>query len=1079
MLAKHHRESSANMQQPSGAIIKGTALGQQDDSRERVSVHRHLRRLLALVACALLSLTAVAMPPVTAPPAIPAPDPATATAGLPFIQSFSPADYRGAAQNWSITQDRDGLIYVGNVESGVLVYDGARWRRIPVPNHAAVRSLALGSDGRIYVGTVGDLGYLERGADGQLGFVSLLGAIPPADRHFADVWSIHATAKGVYFTTLDHVFFYAHGTMQVWKSRTSFHLSFLVDGTLYIREVGRGLLQMAGDELQLVPGTEAFADEKIYALLPWRGDGATPGDLLVGTRHQGWFIWHAGTLRPWHSDAAAQIQQNALYSARWLDDGRLAVTTLRGGLFLLDTQGRLLRHLSHANGLRSDMLLGLLQGRHGGLWLATGNGIARIGVDAPLTVFDARTGLRGEVQALHRYAGALYAGTTEGLFRLRAGVDAGFEEISQAPAGNWDLAKVDGDLLAAGDEGVVALHDDPAQHQLDATRIVSDKQLTLALQPSRLDPDRVFVGYANGFGALRHTPQGWIDEGRIPGIDEEIRTIEQAPDGDLWLSPWIGGLIRLTLPPHWNGPQDAASHVAIARYGVAAGLPEGLIQVVRIDHEVRFITSRGIYHFNPASAHFTPDPEALGMLPDSRSPVDSLYQDHHGTIWATVANSEGIRQTGLATHDRHGWHWSTAPLQPLAGTGANAFLDDDQHDLWLGTDNGVYRYRRDTPEAAMAAPFRTLLRLVGVQGGDVWYNGVLPAGGLHLAHDHNAIRFEFAAASYTDPAQTSYTVWLQGLDKHWSPWSSDAYRDYTSLPPGRYRFHVRARNVFGQEGNEATFDFRILPPWYLTSWAWLLWIAAGVFALWLLLRWRSATLHKRNQALALLVAQRTDELAQANQALQEANEALAQQAVTDPLTGLKNRRYLRQSIEGELAGAAQLVLLMVDIDHFKRVNDEHGHAAGDLVLQQLRDILLATTRESDTTIRRGGEEFLIVARSIAPDDAAQFAERLRATVAAHVFELGEGRRQRITCSIGFACFPFYLDAPEQLTWEQVINLADMCLYAAKRGGRDAWMGIAPMRAPLAGDAVETLRTTLERHPAPGPLPLVCSWAQGG
>jgi len=1052
-------------------------LGQQDDTRARATARR--RRLLAFAACALLPLAARARPASPRPPPAPPLDAAAATAGLPFIQNFSPADYRGAAQNWAVAQDRDGLIYVGNVESGVLVFDGARWRRIPVPNHAAVRALARGDDGRIYVGTVGDLGYLQRGPDGQLAYVSLLDAIPPAERGFADVWSIHPTTRGVYFTTLDHVFFYAHGTMRVWKPASRFHLSFLVDGTLYIREAGRGLLQMAGGALQLLPGTERFADEKLYALLPWRGPGAQPGDLLLGTRDHGWYIWHAGTLRPWNSDATAQIQPYALYTARWLDDGRLAVATLRGGLFLLDAQGRLLRHLSHANGLRSDMLLSLMQGRRGGLWLATGNGVARIGVNAPLTVFDARAGLRGEVQSLHRYAGELYVGTTEGLFRLRAGVDADFAEIPQAPGENWDLAVVDGDLLAAGDEGVVALHDDPARHRLDATRIIGSRQLTLALQPSRLDPGRVFVGYADGLGSLRHTPGGWVDEGRLAGVHEEIRAIEQDADGQLWLSPWIGGLIRLRLPPVWQGPQDTAARPTLVRYGAAAGLPEGLVQVTRIDDRIRFITSRGIYRFDAASGRFSPDPGARGMLPGSDQPVDSLYQDRHGAIWATVANREGARQTGLAVRRRDGWQWSGTPLQPLAGTGANAFLDDAQGDLWLGTDNGLYRYRRSAPDTATATPFHTLLRLVGVQGGKAWYNGQLPPGGLRLPHDHNAIRFEFAAASYADPAQTRYAVWLQGLDDGWSPWSSDAYRDYTSLPTGRYRFHVRARNVYDQEGREATFDFRILPPWYFTVWAWLLWIAAGLLALWLLLRWRSAALRRRNQALAALVALRTDELAQANQALQEANAALAQQAVTDPLTGLKNRRYLKQSIEGELGGAGQLVLLMVDIDHFKQVNDEYGHAAGDLVLQQLRDILLATTRESDTPIRRGGEEFLIVARSVAPEAAAQFAERLRATVAAHVFELGEGRRQRITCSIGFACYPFYLDAPGQLGWEQVVNLADMCLYAAKRGGRNAWMGIAPMRAPLAGDAAETLRATLERHPAPGPLPLLCSWSSEG
>ncbi|MDE2317295.1 MAG: hypothetical protein KGK06_12885, partial [Xanthomonadaceae bacterium] len=109
-------------------------------------------------------------------------------AGLPYIRNFSPRDYGAAAQNWALAQDREGVVYVGNVDGYVLSYDGARWQRTPVPNGATVRSLALGADDRIYVGTVGDFGYLKRSDDGQLAFVSLRDKLPPDERDFADVW---------------------------------------------------------------------------------------------------------------------------------------------------------------------------------------------------------------------------------------------------------------------------------------------------------------------------------------------------------------------------------------------------------------------------------------------------------------------------------------------------------------------------------------------------------------------------------------------------------------------------------------------------------------------------------------------------------------------------------------------------------------------------------------------------------------------------------------------------------------------------------------------------------------------------
>jgi hypothetical protein len=91
-----------------------------------------------------------------------------------------------------------------------------------------------------------------------------------------------------------------------------------------------------------------------------------------------------------------------------------------------------------------------------------------------------------------------------------------------------------------------------------------------------------------------------------------------------------------------------------------------------------------------------------------------------------------------------------------------------------------------------------------------------------------------------------------------------------------------------------------------------------------------------------------------------------------------------------------------------------------------------------------------------------------------VFDLGDGHHARVTCSIGFACYPFFAAAPDHLGWEQVVNLADACLYAAKHHGRNAWVGIAPMHTPLGGDVLGTLRATLARYPAPGPLPVLAS-----
>ena len=134
-----------------------------------------------------------------------------------------------------------------------------------------------------------------------------------------------------------------------------------------------------------------------------------------------------------------------------------------------------------------------------------------------------------------------------------------------------------------------------------------------------------------------------------------------------------------------------------------------------------------------------------------------------------------------------------------------------------------------------------------------------------------------------------------------------------------------------------------------------------------------------------------------------------------------------------------LCLFLVDLDHFKAVNDLHGHGAGDEVLRQVGEVLLHACRASDVVVRWGGEEFLVLARSSDRSLARVLAAQICSAMRTHPFDLGNGEVLRKTCSLGFTAFPLLPSAPERFSWEQAIELADQCLYAAKHSGRDGWV----------------------------------------
>jgi diguanylate cyclase (GGDEF)-like protein len=202
---------------------------------------------------------------------------------------------------------------------------------------------------------------------------------------------------------------------------------------------------------------------------------------------------------------------------------------------------------------------------------------------------------------------------------------------------------------------------------------------------------------------------------------------------------------------------------------------------------------------------------------------------------------------------------------------------------------------------------------------------------------------------------------------------------------------------------------------------------------------------------------------------------LQDQSLHDALTGLRNRRSLVDFMELESEKILRtwgpdshqqqsLAILLLDLDHFKQVNDGHGHPAGDAVLKQLAALLSGTLRKGDLVVRWGGEEFVLVARGTDRGYALLLADRIREKVEAHAFELPGGAKLGRTCSIGYCLFPFSPRQPDLLGWEQALSLADACLYRAKSSGRNRAIGAFPGDRDWEGDpkaALESVERDLE------------------
>ncbi len=348
--------------------------------------------------------------------------------------------------------------------------------------------------------------------------------------------------------------------------------------------------------------------------------------------------------------------------------------------------------------------------------------------------------------------------------------------------------------------------------------------------------------------------------------------------------------------------------------------------------------------------------------------------------------------------------------------------------------------------------------------------------GILLSPEQRGFSLEFSALDYTSPRLNRYAFQLVGQDDDWVETDANLrVASYGNLWPGKYVLKVRGSNRNGDWSNQVLeIPVHVLPAWWQTWWFFLICAVFAVALVYMLIHARTRYLRSKRAELEEKVLQRTNELETMTHALADKSRALEEASLADPLTGLRNRRFFDQHIQADIEncfryhdahrdghtlhdGIKGMVFFLIDIDNFKQVNDIQGHAAGDAVLVEVSQRLRHVFREADYLIRWGGEEFLIITRSTAPEDAHVLAERVRSHIVDNHFDLGDGVNLTKSCSIGFACFPFVHHAPRALGWNEVVEIADIALYAAKRAGRNGWVGISSTEYCKSEKTLESIK----------------------
>lgn len=819
--------------------------------------------------------------------------------GFPVIRNYHPKEYLADVQNWAVIQDERGVMYIGNGE-GVLEYDGVNWRLIKIPNDV-VRCLAIDEDGKIFLGGINEIGYLSPDSIGTLKYISLNKYIAKDDANYGDVWRIIVHEDGLYFQTFSALFLLEsdknknvgfldrilkYPSLKRWESRTRFNPIHSMGKRIFVHERNTGLQELINGKLVMLPGGEKFAQDLICIMLPYPPPALhlnePPDKILIGSLRRGMFLFDGNKFEKFSNEADNYLIENRLYfKGALLSDGTYALGTQIGGIVVIDQHGKFKRIFDKSTGLNNNTIWDLFPDREGNLWAALDNGISKIFYPAQSFLLTEKSGFEGSIQAINKFDGKLYIATSSGIYFLQSSsanhTERVFYPVSGISVQSWDFLPYNNSLLVATNDGVMEVKNN------SASIIDINLRYAYCLYRSTADPSIIYVGLHNGMAILKNNNGSFSYIGVIPDFQDGVNDIQEDEESNLWLNDISGKILRLKIPENNTGlksyTREKVSNESIFL---------GKAKLFRFQNQVYFYDARNVFVFEKSSGQFITSNLIKSVIKDSTESVVHLYNENDKSIWC-VTNAEGkTRVLEIMVGEKT----QSIKVHSFLETIGEDFISDisllkfyidgsNEKKLWTSAGNILVICNISSDNSyTLFEELKPLIRKVSTNNGNILFNGYeneLYEQNKYITevyYSQNSIVFEFASPSFLIETGNDYQYILEGFDDSRSSWNRETKKEYTNLSSGDYTFKVRTRDALGKLSRDAVFSFTVLPPWYETWWANLLWFVIILLFINYVIKFRVQYLKNKNIVLEKLVNERTAKINEQKETLERQAQKL-------------------------------------------------------------------------------------------------------------------------------------------------------------------------------------------------------------
>ena len=820
--------------------------------------------------------------------------------GNPLIKNYSPEEYISHSQNWAIVQDQRGVMYFGNTEC-IVEYDGTFWNKIYSSNKTIIRSFAIGSNGVIYVGAVGDFGYLAADSLGNTVFYTLTDRLDSLDKEFNDVWETVSTNSGVFFRSMKKIFRYKPETdeLKVWSSENelffnpSFSMPSLVDN--YIFRVGYQYHKMVNDQIVPLQKSDLLSDYFVYKLIPFNNS-----KFLCITYNQ-IFTFDISKINEEpasiFSEKLTQIFTDAaLYMGTKIDEEKFAITSRNKGAFIINSQGEIEENITSTSNLQDNFVWTSFLDKNKLLWLGLNNGFSSVEINSPFRIWDKNTEFAESVNDIIRFNNKIYLATMNGFFYIKQSENL-FEpnqiiEIEGTQNELWkfceyfDQIQQKERLFVAGSKSL---------NEIINNEVIELEEYSYLynLANCKINRKIIYLVMMNNFTAIELNNNKITEVGNIslPGV---LKYFAQDNDGTIWVGTTYNGIYKLendkdkqidTSKYYKSGIFEKTK---VTLYDTLNGFPNlQRIAPYIIDNQMYFGTTQGLYYYNKNIIE--KDTVLSVKFENSDMQIDNIKEDSNGNLYF-LSNLSIYR---LLKQKNQDYKIDSTVYKRIEKYIKSVIYIENSDNIWFAGVSSLIHFNpniiSDTNQI-----FNTLIRKVSITGDSIiffgnYYSNKLAEGynfSLEqpenlipiLDYKNNSIIFHYSSPYFIAQEDILYSYLLDGYEDKWSEWTSETKKEYTNLHEGNYIFKVKAKSIYENQSTIAEYKFEILPPWYRTILSIILYFVLGILIIVFSVKFYLRRLIKEKIKLEEIVAERTKEISLKNSELENQKEEILAQA---------------------------------------------------------------------------------------------------------------------------------------------------------------------------------------------------------